>query len=69
MAAAQNWGEAARLCAMALSADPADEKAKAALDAASAALASAPKDSSAVGSASGEAVGEAAEQAQEGPTN
>ena len=73
MAAAQNWGEASRLCAMALTADPKDEKVKTALDAANAALAGEPKDSSAVSPESGEAVGEsaddAAEQAQEGQPN
>ncbi len=65
MAAAENWGEAARLCAMALTADPGDEKVKAALDAANAALSSEPKDSSAVSLGSGEAAGEAADDAAE----
>jgi hypothetical protein len=73
MAAAQNWGEASRLCAMALTANPNDEKVRAALDAANAALGSEPKASSAVAPQSGEAAGEsadaAAEQAQEGQPN
>lgn len=73
MATAQNWGEASRLCAMALSANPNDEKVKAALDAANAALSSEPKASSAVAPESGEAAGEsaddAAEQAQEAQPN
>jgi hypothetical protein len=65
MAAAQNWGEAARLCAMALTADPSDAKVKAALDAANAALAAEPKASDAVALPSGEAAGEAADEAAE----
>jgi len=65
MAAAQNWSEASRLCAMALSADPNDEKVKAALDSATAALATVPQASDAVGLESGEAAGEAADDAAE----
>jgi len=73
MSAAQNWSEASRLCAMALAADPNNEKVEAALEAANEALANEPKASSAVSPQSGEAAGEsaddAAEQAQEGQTN
>jgi hypothetical protein len=65
MAAAQNWAEAGRLCAMALNADPNDEKVKAALDAATAALASEPKASDALALPSGEAAEEAADEAAE----
>lgn len=42
MAAAQNWAEAARLCSLALGADPNDEKLSQALAAAKAALAGEP---------------------------
>jgi len=65
MSAAQNWSEAARLCAMALTANPGDEKVKAALDAANLALSSEPAASDAVAPSSGEAVGEAADDAAE----
>ncbi len=63
MAAQQNWSEASRLCAMALSADPSDQKVKAALDSANAALATVPEASDAVSLESGEAAGEAADDA------
>jgi hypothetical protein len=65
MAAAQNWSEAERLCAMALSADPSDKKVKAALAAANTALAAEPMASDAVGLRSGEAADEAADDAAE----
>lgn len=65
MSAAQNWAEAARVCAMALTADPNDEKVKAALDAANEALRSSPKASDALALPSGEAAGEAADDAAE----
>lgn len=65
MAAAENWAEAGRLCAMAVDADPNDEKVKAALDAANTALAAEPMASDAVGLRSGEAAGEAADDAAE----
>jgi hypothetical protein len=65
MVAAQNWSEAERLCAMASSADPSDEKVKAALAAANSALASTPKASDALGLQSGEGAGEAADDAAE----
>jgi len=71
MQAAENWSEAARLCAMALVAEPANEKVKAALGAATAALSGEPEASSAVAAPSGEAAGEAADDAadaaQQGP--
>jgi len=65
MVAAQNWAEASRLCALALTADPSDEKVKAALDTANTALSSEPAASSAVALPSGEAAGEAADDAAE----
>lgn len=65
MAAAENWGEAGRLCAMALNADPSDEKVKAALEAANAALGAEPEASDAVALPSGEAADEAADSAAE----
>jgi hypothetical protein len=63
MQAAENWSEAARLCAMAAAAEPANEMVKSALAAANAALASTPEASSAVAAPSGEAAGEAADDA------
>jgi hypothetical protein len=65
MTAAQNWGEAARVCAMALTADPKDQKVRTALDSANAALGAVPKASDAVALPSGEAAGEAADDAAE----
>jgi hypothetical protein len=62
MVAAQNWAEASRLCAMALTAEPGDAKVKAALEKANAALAAEPEIASdAVANPSGEAGGEAAD--------
>jgi hypothetical protein len=70
MTAAENWGEASRLCAMALNADPGNEAVKKALATANAALASEPDlgtdaDSPTSGEAAGEAADDAAEAAQE----
>ena len=65
MATNANWDEAARLCAMALTADPSDEKVKAALEAANTALGSEPEASDAVALPSGEAADEAADEAAE----
>ncbi len=65
MAAAQNWSEAARLCSMAIAAEPGNEALKAALEQANDALKSEPEASSAPSPASGEAVGEAADDAAE----
>ena len=66
MATAQNWAEASRLCAMALTADPGDSKVKSALAAAKAALAAEPGIASdAAANPSGEAAGEAADSGAE----
>ncbi len=65
MAAAQNWSEAARLCSMALAAEPGNEKVKDALNQANKELASTPEASSAVAPESGEAAGESADDAAE----
>ncbi len=58
MAAAQNWQEAARLCSLALGADPNDEKLAQALAAAKAALAG-----EAAAAETAESAADAAEQA------
>jgi len=65
MASSSNWSEASRLCALALNADPSDEKVKAALESANAALAAEPAASDAVSIRSGEAADEAADDAAE----
>ena len=67
MAAAQNWSEAARLCSMALAAEPGNDKVKDALNQANKELESTPQPSSAVAPQSGEAAGEAADDAAEMP--
>lgn len=64
MTAGENWAEAARLCAMALNADPDNAAVKTALATANAALAKEPNIPSDAGSAtSDEAAGEAADEA------
>ena len=65
MAAAQNWSEAARLCSMALAAEPGNDQVEAALEQANEALKNEPQASSAPSPASGEAVGESADDAAE----
>jgi hypothetical protein len=65
MAAAQNWSEAARLCSMALAAEPSNDKVKDALNEANKQLAGTTEPSSAVSPESGEAAGEAADDAAE----
>jgi hypothetical protein len=69
MTTAENWGEASRLCAMAITADPTNEAVKKALATANAALANEPDlgtdaDSPTSGEAAGEAADDAAEDAQ-----
>ena len=65
LTAAENWSEASRICAMALTADPTDAKVKTALDTANAALSTEPMNSSAAAPGSGEAAEEAADEAAE----
>ena len=65
MATAQNWSEAARLCSMALSAEPNNDQVKDALEKANEELEKAPPASSALSPTSGEAAGESADDAAE----